>query len=159
MPVQNIDHYLLQVADMAATRDWYVRVIGLAEGPNPDFRFPVCWLYADGKDVLHIAEGGANVSENRRRYLGQQSTDTEGSGVIDHVAFRATGLQETIERLDREGADYTKRRVDDQASFQLFIQAGLWPMYADSVHDFYLCSTKSLVCKYHLRIYNGVQLD
>ena len=123
MPVQNIDHYLLQVADMAATRDWYVRVIGLAEGPNPDFRFPVCWLYADGKDVLHIAEGGANVSENRRSYLGQQSTDTEGSGVIDHVAFRATGLAEMIERLDREGADYTKRRVDDQDSFQLFVQA------------------------------------
>ena len=121
--MQNIDHYLLQVADMAATRDWYVRVIGLAEGPNPDFRFPVCWLYADGKDVLHIAEGGANVSENRRSYLGQQSTDTEGSGVIDHVAFRATGLAEMIERLDREGADYTKRRVDDQASFQLFVQA------------------------------------
>jgi len=121
--ILNIDHYLLQVADMAATRDWYVRVLGLEEGPHPDFRFPVCWLYANGKDVLHIAEGGANVSENRRRYLGQQSTDTAGSGVIDHVAFRVTGLAEMIERLDAEGADYTKRQVDDQASFQLFVQA------------------------------------
>ncbi len=123
MTILNIDHYLLQVADMAATRDWYVRVLGLEEGPHPDFRFPVCWLYANGKDVLHIAEGGANVSENRRRYLGQQSTDTAGSGVIDHVAFRVTGLAEMIERLDAEGADYTKRQVDDQASFQLFVQA------------------------------------
>ncbi len=123
MTILNIDHYLLQVADMAATRDWYVRVLGLEEGPHPDFRFPVCWLYANGKDVLHIAEGGADVSENRRRYLGQQSTDTAGSGVIDHVAFRVTGLAEMIERLDAEGADYTKRQVDDQASFQLFVQA------------------------------------
>ncbi len=123
MTIQNIDHYLLQVADMAATRDWYVRVLGLQEGPHPDFKFPVCWLYAGGKDVLHIAEGGANVSENRKKYLGQQSSDTAGSGVIDHVAFRATGLAETIAKLDAEGAEYTKRQVDAEASFQLFVQA------------------------------------
>jgi len=34
--ILNIDHYLLQVADMAATRDWYVRVLGLTEGSHPD---------------------------------------------------------------------------------------------------------------------------
>jgi catechol 2,3-dioxygenase-like lactoylglutathione lyase family enzyme len=121
MTILNIDHYLLQVEDMAATRDWYVRVIGLEEGPHPDFRFPVCWLYAGEKDVLHIAEGGANVSQNRLDYLGQQSTETSGSGVIDHVAFRAAGLADVIRHLDAEGAIYQKRRVDDQASFQLFV--------------------------------------
>jgi len=121
MAIENIDHYLLQVADMGATRDWYVRVIGLTEGPHPDFKFPVCWLYAGDKDVLHIADGGENASDNRMKYLGQQSTDTAGSGVIDHVAFRATGLADMIAHLDAEAVTYTKRRVDDQASFQLFL--------------------------------------
>jgi catechol 2,3-dioxygenase-like lactoylglutathione lyase family enzyme len=121
MAIENIDHYLLQVADMAATRDWYVRVIGLREGPHPDFKFPVCWLYANGKDVLHIADGGANTSDNRKKYLGQQSDDTAGSGVIDHVAFRASGLADMIAHLDAQDVTYTKRRVDDQASFQLFL--------------------------------------
>jgi hypothetical protein len=71
--------------------------------------------------VLHIAGSGANASDNRMRYLGQQSTDTTGSGVIDHVAFRASGLADMIAHLDGLAVTYSKRRVDDQASFQLFL--------------------------------------
>jgi len=71
MPLERIDHYLLQTTDLAATRDWYVKVLGMREGPHPDFKFPVVWLYLGDKDVLHVSEGGARVSENRRRYLGQ----------------------------------------------------------------------------------------
>ncbi len=122
MALTNIDHYLIQTADMAASRDWYVRVLGMTEGPHPDFKFPVCWLYANGKDVLHISEGGKNVSENRLKYLGQESQETRGSGVIDHIAYRATGLEETIEHLNPEGVEYTKRQVDAEASFQLFLK-------------------------------------
>ncbi len=122
MVLTNIDHYLIQTVDMAASRDWYVRVLGMTEGPHPDFKFPVCWLYASGKDVLHLAEGGKNVNENRLKYLGQESQAVSGSGVIDHIAYRATGLKETIEHLNAEGVDYTKRQVDAEASFQLFLK-------------------------------------
>lgn len=122
MALTHIDHYLIQTVDMAASRDWYIRVLGMTEGPHPDFKFPVCWLYANGKDVLHLAEGGKNVSENRLKYLGQESQATSGSGVIDHIAYRATGLNETIEHLNAEGVEYTKRQVDAEASFQLFLK-------------------------------------
>ena len=122
MALTNIDHYLIQTADMAASRDWYVRVLGMTEGPHPDFKFPVCWLYVSGKDVLHLAEGGKSVSENRLKYLGQESQATSGSGVIDHIAYRATGLKETIEHLNAEGVEYTKRKVEAEASFQLFLK-------------------------------------
>ena len=73
MALERIDHYLLQTTDLAATRDWYVRALGMREGPHPDFKFPVVWLYLGDKDVLHVSEGGRNVSENRKRYLGQES--------------------------------------------------------------------------------------
>lgn len=122
MPLSHIDHYLIQTTDMEATRDWYVRILGMEEGPHPDFRFPVVWLYLNGTDVLHLSQGGANVSENRLKYLGQESEDTSGSGVIDHVAFKATGLRDMIQRLDAEGVDYTKRRVNPDGNFQLFIK-------------------------------------
>jgi catechol 2,3-dioxygenase-like lactoylglutathione lyase family enzyme len=121
VPLSHIDHYLIQAADIEATRDWYVRVLGMKEGWHPDFKFPVVWLYLGEKDVLHLAEGGANVSENRKRYLGQQSTDLHGSGVVDHVAFRCTGLPDMLAQLKREGVQFTQRMVSDQGLYQLFL--------------------------------------
>jgi catechol 2,3-dioxygenase-like lactoylglutathione lyase family enzyme len=121
MPLSHLQHFLIQTADLPATRDWYVRVLGMKEGWHPDFKFPVVWLYIGEKDVLHLTEGGANVSENRKKYLGQQSTDVHGSGVVDHVAFRATGLPDMLAHLGREGIQFTRRMVSDQGLYQLFL--------------------------------------
>ncbi len=121
MPLGHIEHFLLQTADMEKTRDWYVRVLGMRVGPNPDFKFPVCWLYLGDGDVVHVTEGGANVSENRKRYVGQESQATQGSGAVDHIAFRATGLRETLAHLEALGVEFRQRRVDDQGLYQLFM--------------------------------------
>jgi catechol 2,3-dioxygenase-like lactoylglutathione lyase family enzyme len=121
MPLQHLEHFLIQTGDMAATRDWYVRVLGLRVGEHPDFKFPVCWMYIGDTDVIHITEGGKNVSENRKRYLGQQSDALTGTGVIDHVAFRCSGLEEMMERLKAAQVPFSKRQVDDQGLFQLFL--------------------------------------
>lgn len=121
MPLSHLEHYLIQSEDLAATKDWYVRVLGMREGPHPEFGFPVYWLYLGERDVLHLTEGGGKVSERRKRYLGQESEAVRGSGVIDHVAFRATGLGETIAHLERLGIDFKERQVDDQGLYQLFL--------------------------------------
>ena len=121
MPLSRLEHFLIQTSDLAQTRDWYVRVLGMHAGWHPDFKFPVVWLYVGDQPVLHLAEGGANVSENRRIYLGQQSTAVQGSGVVDHVAFRSTGLSEMIAHLRREGVEFTQRMVSDQGLYQLFL--------------------------------------
>jgi len=121
MPLQHIEHFLIQTSDMEKTREWYKRVLGLQDGPAPDFRFPVCWLYIGGRDVIHIAEGGAKTGENRRRYLGQQSGDVKGSGAVDHIAFRCTGLKATIDHLREQGIAFRERMVSDQGLYQLFL--------------------------------------
>ncbi len=121
MPLDHLEHILIQTADIAATRDWYVSVLGLRDGPHPDFRFPVCWLYIGDKDVLHLTEGGPGASANRRQYLGQQSEALHGSGLVDHVAFRCTGLNEMLARLRRENVLFSRRQVNDQGLFQLFL--------------------------------------
>lgn len=121
MPISHIEHFLIQTADLEATRDWYVQVLGFREGPHPDFKFPVVWLYLGDTDVVHLTQGGKNVSENRKAYLGQQSEATTGSGVVDHIAFRCTGLTEMMERLSRGKVEFRKRMVDDQGLFQLFL--------------------------------------
>ena len=121
MPLSHIEHFLLQTADMEGTRKWYVEVLGMRVGPNPDFKFPVFWLYLGDKDVVHVTEGGKGVSENRRKYVGQQSDAVSGTGVVDHIAFRATGLRDMIAHLKKLGVDFKQRRVDDQGLYQLFL--------------------------------------
>jgi catechol 2,3-dioxygenase-like lactoylglutathione lyase family enzyme len=121
MPVSHLEHFLIQSADIRATRDWYVDVLGFTEGHHPDFKFPVVWLYLGDKDVIHITQGGRDVSENRRKYLGQQSEAVSGSGVIDHMAFRCSGLVEMMEHLRSRNIAFTQRQVDDQGLYQLFL--------------------------------------
>lgn len=121
MPLSHIEHFLLQTADMDGTRKWYVEVLGMRVGPSPDFKFPVFWLYLGDKDVVHVTEGGKGVSENRRKYVGQQSDAVSGTGVVDHIAFRATGLRDMIAHLEKLGIDFKQRRVDDQGLYQLFM--------------------------------------
>jgi catechol 2,3-dioxygenase-like lactoylglutathione lyase family enzyme len=121
MPLTHLEHFLIQTADLEKTRDWYVDVLGMRVGPSPDFKFPVYWMYLGDKDVLHLTQGGANTSENRKKYLGQQSEATKGSGVVDHVAFRCTGLAEMMEHLMKLGIPFTRRMVNDQGLYQLFL--------------------------------------
>jgi catechol 2,3-dioxygenase-like lactoylglutathione lyase family enzyme len=106
---------------MDGTRDFYTRVLGMRVGPSPDFKFPVFWLYLGDRDVVHVTEGGAQASENRKRYVGQESQATTGSGVIDHLAFRATGLAAMMEHLTAHGIAFKQRMVNDQGLFQLFL--------------------------------------
>lgn len=121
MPLSHLEHFLIQTPDIEATRDWYVDVLGFREGPHPDFKFPVVWLYLGDKDVVHLTQGGKNVSENRKAYLGQQSDATHGSGVVDHVAFRCTGLKQIMEQLRDRKVEFRQRMVSDQGLFQLFL--------------------------------------
>lgn len=120
MPLHHLEHLLIQTADMDGTRDFYTRVLGMHVGPSPDFKFPVFWLYIGDKDVIHVTAGGANTSDNRKQYLGQQSDAVSGSGVIDHLAFRCTGLPEMMEHLTAQNIDFKRRMVNDQGLFQLF---------------------------------------
>ena len=121
MPLAYMEHFLLQTEDIEATKDWYVKVLGFRAGPAPDFKFPVYWLYLGDRDVLHITTGGKDVSDNRKKYVGQESQATSGSGVIDHVAFRATGLTEMIDRLKNNKIEFKERQVNDQGLYQLFL--------------------------------------
>src|SRR5262245_11576436 len=99
MPLAYLEHFLVQTVDIEGTCDWYERVLGMRRGHTPDFKFPVQWLYIGDHDVLHVTAGGASTTDNRKRYLGQQSEAVAGTGVIDHVAFRCTGLKHMLNHL------------------------------------------------------------
>jgi len=121
MPLSHIEHFLLAADDIDATRDWYARVLGMRSGPHPDFGFPVHWMYLGDVDVVHIGPSAKSAGENQKKYLGRTSQDQgAGTGAIDHIAFRATGLRAMMTQLEKEKITFSRRRANGQALFQLF---------------------------------------
>ena len=121
MPLSHIEHFQLAADGIDATRDWYARVLGMRSGPHPDFGFPVHWMYIGDVDVVHIGPSARSASEYQKKYLGRTSQDTgAGTGAIDHIAFRASGLREMMRHLQKEKIQFTQRRANGQALFQLF---------------------------------------
>jgi catechol 2,3-dioxygenase-like lactoylglutathione lyase family enzyme len=121
MPLTHIEHFLVAADDIDATRDWYARVLGMTSGPHPDFGFPVHWMYLGKVDVVHIGPSARMAGAIQKEYLGRTSQKSEqGTGAIDHIAFRAAGLRDMMEHLRREKIEFRQRRANGQALFQLF---------------------------------------
>ena len=115
MPLSHIEHYLVLSDEVDATRDWYRDVLGMQEGWHPDFGFPVYWMYLDGVDVVHIGKSAKHASDNQKAYLGRLAQDAgAGTGAIDHIAFRAKGLKQTMAHLRRHKIEFRERRANGQ---------------------------------------------
>jgi catechol 2,3-dioxygenase-like lactoylglutathione lyase family enzyme len=122
MPISHIEHFLVAADDIDATRDWYARVLGMKPGPHPDFGFPVHWMYLGDADIVHIGPSARQAGEIQKKFLGRTSQDAgAGTGALDHIAFRATGLRGMLEHLKKEKVFFTQRRANGQALFQLFL--------------------------------------
>jgi catechol 2,3-dioxygenase-like lactoylglutathione lyase family enzyme len=122
MPISHIEHFLVAADDIDATRDWYARVLGMKSGPHPDFGFPVHWMYVDNIDIVHIGPSAKGANEIQKKYLGRTSQKSEeGTGALDHIAFRATGLRQMLTHLKKEKVPFSQRRANGQALFQLFL--------------------------------------
>ena len=121
MPLSHIEHILVAADDIDATRDWYARVLGMKSGPHPDFGFPVHWMYIGDVDVVHIGPSAKAASQRQKEYLGRTSQDAgTGTGALDHIAFRATGLRTMMDHLRKEGVPFSQRRANGQALYQIF---------------------------------------
>src|SRR5207302_3747385 len=116
MPLSHIEHFLVAADDIDATRDWYARVLGMKPGPHPDFGFPVHWMYLGERDIVHIGPSARGAGEIQKKYLGRTSQDAgAGTGALDHIAFRATGLRAMLQHLKMAKVHFTQRRANGQA--------------------------------------------
>jgi catechol 2,3-dioxygenase-like lactoylglutathione lyase family enzyme len=122
MPLSHLEHYLVCTDDIEATRVWYAQVLGLREGWHPEVNFPAVWMYLGNVDIVHIAPSAKNAGSNQKTYLGRTSQDTgSGTGALDHIAFRATGLAQMKSHLKVLGINFNERRANGQALYQLFM--------------------------------------
>jgi catechol 2,3-dioxygenase-like lactoylglutathione lyase family enzyme len=104
--IQGMNHFTVIAEDPAKTLDYYVGLIGLEEGPRPDLGFAGAWLYAGGRAILHL-------------YFDRQ-VPAQRAGVIDHMAFTATGLKAVKARFDARGVKYDLRQQPGAGTWQLF---------------------------------------
>jgi catechol 2,3-dioxygenase-like lactoylglutathione lyase family enzyme len=106
MSIVGMNHFTVLAQNLDATRDFYITVMGLTDGPRPDLGFPGAWLYAGGQAVLHIIAGRALPPDPR--------------GVLDHMAFNAKSLPATVGKLKSRGIAYDLRRQPESGTWQLF---------------------------------------
>jgi catechol 2,3-dioxygenase-like lactoylglutathione lyase family enzyme len=116
-----LDHFTVRTKRPAETVRFFTEVVGLTEGWRPGFRFPGHWLYAGEKPVVHIV----TVADDNRQleaYLGAKGGGENGTGAIDHLAFRCQGLAETQARLIEHGYKFRERLVPALNERQLFVE-------------------------------------
>jgi catechol 2,3-dioxygenase-like lactoylglutathione lyase family enzyme len=106
MPAVAMNHFTVLAKDLEATKDFYIGVLGLVDGYRPDLGFPGAWLYAGEAAVLHIIAGRALPADPH--------------GVLDHMAFSASDLAGTVQKLDGKGISYDLRRQNESNVWQLF---------------------------------------
>ena len=98
----NFDHVNISTPYLQETIKFY-SLLGLVDGPRPDFDFEGSWLYLDPTletACMHLVE----IDE---------TSFIEGSGTLDHIAFRCDveKLTETQNKLDEAEISYKYNRV------------------------------------------------
>jgi catechol 2,3-dioxygenase-like lactoylglutathione lyase family enzyme len=106
MPAHAMNHFTILTKDVAATEAFYGEMLGLKTGYRPPISRPGIWLYAGEHPILHVID--------------PVKMPTETAGVLDHMAFSATGLQETIDKLKKKGIRYDLRQQGETGTWQLF---------------------------------------
>ena len=119
MGVQALEHVTIRCANLKRTRDFYVELIGLAEGDRPAFPFRGYWLYLGGIPVVHLVEASDNAGAWGRDLVIPKAED--GTGSFDHVAFRGDDFAAMRARLQKAGVTFKERVVPGGALSQLFV--------------------------------------
>jgi len=114
MAIGALNHFTIRTVDLEATRSFYVDVLGIEEGPRPPLGFPGYWLYSAGMPTVHLV--GPRVEE-----AGKPERVSGPTGLLDHIAFSATGLAAMRERLTAHGVVFQERLVPRDGQTQLFL--------------------------------------
>lgn len=111
----HIDHTTIRTRDIEKTRDFFVQVFGLTQGPRPDIiekNIPGFWMYSDENPIVHIIG-----SAPRFRQHGDYSTEA-----IDHTAFFMKGHDEFRAKLEKLDIRYSQMELPDINEKRIFLQ-------------------------------------
>jgi catechol 2,3-dioxygenase-like lactoylglutathione lyase family enzyme len=120
MGISRLEHVTIRCRRRQETRDFYVGLLGLEEGPRPDFPFRGHWLYLDGDPVVHLTEA-ADHPGSWTGDMAQPERADDSTGPFDHVAFRGEDFDAMQAKLTAAGVKFRARIVPGSALRQLFV--------------------------------------
>ena len=110
--IENIDHVNVESDDVERSAKFYREVIGLTEGPRPEFDRPGYWMYAGDKPVVHII----------RTMPGNKMLTGSKDASISHFALQIKDYDATQKHLEKLNIKYDTNDVPDTKIRQLFIE-------------------------------------
>jgi catechol 2,3-dioxygenase-like lactoylglutathione lyase family enzyme len=106
--IRHIDHINIASRDIKATRDFFVDVLGLEDGPRPATDIPGHWLYVGGHPLIHVQQARGPVAPSRE-------------SALNHVAFEVEDFDAIANELDRRGIAYRTNALPEMSFRQIVI--------------------------------------
>jgi len=124
MPINTLDHCSIRTLDLEKSRTFYVNILSMQEGYRPNLPFPGHWLYLDKQTVIHLVGVDPKDTSGLVGYLGGEVDPDalNGSGSLDHIAFRATDATGLIKRLKKNNIPYRERQLPNMDLYQVFLE-------------------------------------
>lgn len=126
MALTKLAHFSIRTNDVERTCAFYERILGFRRGYRPPFDFPGAWLYMGNDEsdygTVHIIGVDPANAAGLSAYLGDKALAASGTGMLDHIAFLATGVQQMWATLRAEGIPWRDRTVPGLGLHQVFIE-------------------------------------
>ena len=90
MRVVAVHHINIATAKLEETRAFFVDVLGLVEGPRPNFPSVGYWLYAEGVPLVHMQQAVGPVGPS-------------SLSALNHIAFEVADFDAALSRLRQRG--------------------------------------------------------
>lgn len=117
MTVTALHHYTIRctTGELDVLRDFYTQLIGLAVGARPEILAPGYWLYSNGQPIVHLY-AIADVADPL------PPAGTPLTGPLDHISFRAQGLDATRAHFTAHDLHYEEAPVPGWPLHQVFVK-------------------------------------
>ena len=123
MPLDEMDHFSIRTIKLEESKDFYETVLGMSVGDRPPLDFPGYWMYVGKMAVVHLVGIDEDDPSGLIEYLGDVDLDDlDGGGAVDHLAFRASDVDELKSRLEKLKIPYREREVPDMNLQQVFVE-------------------------------------
>ena len=119
MQIGRLDHVNVRTAQLDAMITWYEKILGLHNGPRPNFPFPGAWLYSGEDAVVHLV--GVD---------GDPGVGAEQDLKLEHFALSATGRSSFEERLVAAGEKFKPVDLNDVG----ITQYNIWDPDGNHIH-------------------------
>ena len=110
MKIKALDHVNIETDDVDRSARFYHDVLGLEEGPRPEFREPGYWMYCGDRPIIHIIARNPN---------NKMLTGSEHAA-ISHFSMQIEDFDDARERLVDNGIEFKENFPPGVGLKQLF---------------------------------------